>query len=159
MGGIPQGAAPDWSHCERLAMTDALNEQLSALLDGELPDGESELVLKRLERTPLLRDTLGRYALIGEAMRSTEPVVAAPPGFASRISAALAQEAPVAQVVAAPATRTRVRVRRETGGGEVGQPAAGEFTLRDFLAAFLYARVCTGAARDEAGDPSPKFQE
>ena len=46
MGGIPQGAAPDWSHCERLAMTDALNEQLSALLDGELPDGESELVLK-----------------------------------------------------------------------------------------------------------------
>lgn len=70
-------------------MTDALNEQLSALLDGELPAAEAELCLKRLERTEELRTTLSRYALIGEALRATAPVVAARPGFAERVQAAL----------------------------------------------------------------------
>jgi len=36
-------------------MTDALNEQLSACLDGELPPAELDLLLKRLERDPELR--------------------------------------------------------------------------------------------------------
>ena len=70
-------------------MTDALNEQLSALLDGELPPAEAELCMKRLERTEELRGTLGRYALIGEALRATAPVVATAPGFAARVQAAI----------------------------------------------------------------------
>jgi negative regulator of sigma E activity len=43
---------------------------VSAFLDGELPDSESELLLKRLSRDPELREAFGRYALIAEVVRS-----------------------------------------------------------------------------------------
>ena len=90
-------------------MTDALNEQLSALLDGELPEAEAELCLKRLERQAELRGTLGRYALIGEALRATAPVAAARPDFPARVTAALDER---------PATAGR-------GGWSWWRPAAG----------------------------------
>ena len=41
-----------------------------ACLDGELPDSESELLLKRLSRDAELREAFGRYALIAEVVRS-----------------------------------------------------------------------------------------
>jgi sigma-E factor negative regulatory protein RseA len=72
-------------------MTDAIKEQLSACLDGELPKAELDLLLKRLERDPELRDSIGRYALIGEALRNDRPVVAK--GLAAKLAAALEQEA------------------------------------------------------------------
>ena len=52
-------------------MSDRLNEQLSALLDGELSAGEAELLLRRLDRDAELRGTLSRYTLIGDALRVT----------------------------------------------------------------------------------------
>lgn len=82
-------------------MTDALNEQLSACLDGELPAGELDLLLKRVERGSELRAAIGRYSLIGEAMRAERPAVA-PRDFAANVMAALAAE-PAA--VARPAPR------------------------------------------------------
>lgn len=72
-------------------MTDAIKEQLSACLDGELPAAELDLLLKRVERDPGLRDSIGRYALIGEALRNDRPVVAR--GLAAKVVAALEQEA------------------------------------------------------------------
>lgn len=72
-------------------MTDPVKEQLSACLDGELPEGELDLLLKRLDRDPGLRQSLGGYSLIGEAMRSQRPVMASA-GFAARVSAAIAAE-------------------------------------------------------------------
>nr|WP_298725567.1 sigma-E factor negative regulatory protein [uncultured Steroidobacter sp.] len=72
-------------------MTDALNEQLSACLDGELPPAELDLLLKRVERGAELRAAIGRYSLIGEAMRAERPAVASP-DFASRVMAAVAAE-------------------------------------------------------------------
>ena len=75
-------------------MTDAVNEQLSTCLDGELPAAELDLLLKRLERDPELRDALGRYTVIGEALRNTRPVVASR-SFADKVMAAVEQE-PVA---------------------------------------------------------------
>ncbi|MGH8244565.1 MAG: sigma-E factor negative regulatory protein, partial [Steroidobacteraceae bacterium] len=50
-------------------MTDRIKEQLSAFLDGELPDPESALLLKRLERDDDLRGALSRYSLIGAVLR------------------------------------------------------------------------------------------
>ncbi len=50
-------------------MSEQIREQLSAFLDGELPNAETELLLKRLLRDGELRDGFGRYALIGEALR------------------------------------------------------------------------------------------
>ena len=52
-------------------MSDQIREQISAFLDGELPAAESELLMKRLLRDPELRDSFGRYALIGEAVRGS----------------------------------------------------------------------------------------
>ena len=93
-------------------MTDALNEQLSACLDGELPPAELDLLLKRVGREAELRAAIGRYSLIGEAMRAERPAVASS-DFASKVMAALAAEpaqvqSPAAvvrpKVVQAPAT-------------------------------------------------------
>ena len=91
-------------------MSDRLNEQLSALLDGELSAGEAELLLRRLDRDAELRGTLSRYTLIGDAVRVTrleaagevatvEPLASA--GFASRLAAAIDAEEQRAAAVAA----------------------------------------------------------
>jgi negative regulator of sigma E activity len=55
-------------------MSEQIREQISAFLDGELPSAESELLLKRMLRDSALRDSFGRYALIGEAMRGMKHV-------------------------------------------------------------------------------------
>jgi sigma-E factor negative regulatory protein RseA len=73
-------------------MKDALNEQLSACLDGELPAAELDLLLKRVGKEAELRAAIGRYSLIGEAMRAERPAIASR-DFASKVMAAVAQEA------------------------------------------------------------------
>lgn len=50
-------------------MTQTIEEQISAFCDGELPDEELELMLRRLERGKAHRATLARYSLIGELIR------------------------------------------------------------------------------------------
>lgn len=77
-------------------MTDPVKEQLSACLDGELPEGELDLLLKQVSREPQLRASLGRYALIGETLRARRPI-AAPADFSSRIAAAIAEEPAMAK--------------------------------------------------------------
>ncbi len=72
-------------------MTDSLNEQLSACLDGQLPEGELDLLLKRVGRDAQLRRTLGRYSLVGEALRG-HGAAQASSGFADRVAAAIAAE-------------------------------------------------------------------
>ena len=72
-------------------MTDAVNEQLSTCLDGELSAAELDLLLKRLERDAELRDALGRYTVIGEALRNTRPIVASR-SFADKVMSAVEQE-------------------------------------------------------------------
>jgi sigma-E factor negative regulatory protein RseA len=56
-----------WSGDE--GMSDSVKEQLSACLDGELADHELDLLLKRVDRDTELQRSIGRYALIGEALR------------------------------------------------------------------------------------------
>ena len=50
-------------------MSEQIREQVSAFLDGELPNSETELLLKRLTRDAELRESFGRYALVGECLR------------------------------------------------------------------------------------------
>lgn len=69
-------------------MSEQIHEQVSAFLDGELPDTETELLLKRLTRDAELRESFGRYALIGEALRGTSPSVLSK-SFASRVNRAI----------------------------------------------------------------------
>lgn len=72
-------------------MTNTVKEQLSAFLDGELPEAETTLLLKRLERDDELKATLSRYSLIGAALRAEGRVPDAT-HIASRVRAALAVE-------------------------------------------------------------------
>jgi sigma-E factor negative regulatory protein RseA len=94
-------------------MSDQIREQVSAFLDGELPSSESELLLKRLTRDPDLRESFGRYALIGETLRgaSRAPVSR---GFAARVNRAIDGE---------PATANPQVMR--TGRGRWWRPVAG----------------------------------
>jgi sigma-E factor negative regulatory protein RseA len=72
-------------------MNDSVKEQLSACLDGELPEAELDLLLKRIGRDAELRQTLGRYALMSEALKNDKPV-AATEAFATNVMAALENE-------------------------------------------------------------------
>ncbi len=84
-------------------MSEQIREQVSAFLDGELPSSETELLLKRLARDPELRESFGRYALIGESLRGASRVPLTR-GFAGRVNCAIDGE-PAA--VSAPALRAR----------------------------------------------------
>ena len=76
------------------------DSQLSAFLDGELPEEEMNLFIRRLERDAALKRSLSRYALIGEVIRTpaNSGAVVAGSGFAARVSAAIdADSAPAAE--------------------------------------------------------------
>lgn len=59
-------------------------EQLSALLDGELPEAEVPMALRRMARDTALRDTTLRYSLIGDALRNELPQ-GRPAGLVDRV--------------------------------------------------------------------------
>jgi sigma-E factor negative regulatory protein RseA len=84
-------------------MSEQIREQVSAFLDGELPSSEAELLLKRLTRDSELRESFGRYALIGESLRGATraPLTR---GFADRVNGAINGE-PI--VGSAPSARAR----------------------------------------------------
>jgi sigma-E factor negative regulatory protein RseA len=73
-------------------MTDRLREQISALVDNELPENEHELLLRRFAGERSLRLCWERYHLVGEAMRKTLPA-ADTRGLADRVMASISQEA------------------------------------------------------------------
>jgi sigma-E factor negative regulatory protein RseA len=72
-------------------MSEEIREQLSALVDDELDELERPLLLGRLQRDRALRETLGRYELIGEVLRGSGQPAAL--GVASRVEAALSGDA------------------------------------------------------------------
>lgn len=69
-------------------MTDQIKEQISALLDGELPPDQLGLLVRRMERDDGLRRAFGNYVLVGEALRAPGGTLASP-GFACRVMAAI----------------------------------------------------------------------
>ena len=69
-------------------MSEQIREQVSAFLDGELPSSETELLLKRLMRDGELRQSFGRYALIGESLRGISQAQLSR-GFNTRVNRAI----------------------------------------------------------------------
>lgn len=127
-------------------MTDAVNEQLSSCLDGELPPAELDLLLKRLERNPELREALGRYTAIGEALREARPVVASR-SFADKVMAAVDQEPAAA--------RRRVRFSPALVRGL--RPVAGIGVAATVAAVAIFAVQQAGVAPGPvaANQPAP----
>jgi sigma-E factor negative regulatory protein RseA len=69
-------------------MNDAIREQLSAFVDGELPENEAELLLRRMSQDADLRQDVAKYLAIGRLMRS-EPGLAGADRLHERITAAI----------------------------------------------------------------------
>ncbi len=92
-------------------MTQKLREQISALADHELPEGEHELLLRRFTVEKSLRLHWERYHLIGSALRKELPPVDTR-GFADRIMAALSDE----PLPAAPPVKLMDKLLRATAG-------------------------------------------
>ena len=67
-------------------MTDQILEQMSALLDGELPQDQIGLLVRRMERDTELKRAFGSYVLIGETLRAPGGITASC-GFATRVQA------------------------------------------------------------------------
>lgn len=89
-------------------MSEQLYEQISAFVDGELHEHETELLLRRLEREPELRAALVRYSTMGASLRSETPRGVSRE-FCARVSAAIAASD------AAPGSRARAHARVSPG--------------------------------------------
>lgn len=92
-------------------MTANAHEQLSALLDGELPEAEVPMAVRRMTRDPELRAAALRYSLIGDALRGELPA-GRPADLVARVRAGL-------EDLPAPASETFPRQNR------LGRLAAG----------------------------------
>jgi len=69
-------------------MNDGIKMQISAFVDGELPEAEAQLLLRRLSQDAELRQQAAEYFAIGRAMRG-QSSVAGSSGLRSRITAAI----------------------------------------------------------------------
>src|SRR6478609_5399856 len=106
--------------------------QLSALFDGELPQEQAGMVIRRALKDPALRVAWGRYALIGACLRGEPLGVALPQSdLASRVRARLLAEADYTGVesgaklsTAAISERRRALLGRGAMGGAIAAGVA-----------------------------------
>ena len=89
-------------------------QQLSALVDGELPTDEARFLLRRLEHDGELSGCQERWQLLGDVLRG-QACAPAPAGFDLRIHAAIAAEA--GRVSPASERQARRGGWRRWGGG------------------------------------------
>lgn len=68
-------------------------EQLSALMDGALPEDQTRFLLRRLQHDVELTESWDCWRMAGEVMRGVTPAQRLPSDFASKVSAALKGEA------------------------------------------------------------------
>jgi len=141
-----------------------LESQLSAFLDGELSPGEMELFVRRLERDANLKAAFGRYALIGEVMRTpaNTPGVVASPGFAARVSSVLETEGVPVAAPQAPAVTPAARWVKPAAGLSIAAGVAAVAVAflgvgRDeprMVAAPAVEQALQAAASDPVQEPS-----
>lgn len=94
-------------------------EQLSALMDGALPEDQTRFLLRRLRHDATLAESWERWRIAGEVMRGLAPARRMPADFAGRVSAALHGDA-----VAAPRAAVARRPAWLRWGGGLGAAAA-----------------------------------
>jgi anti-sigma factor RsiW len=125
---------------------DIVAEQMSAWLDDELPDAELELLVVRLGQNPAVRRRLGRYGLIGAALRDGPP---APDAWqlAERVRRTLDREPESALMV----DRLPAATGRDQRWQDNIVPFAAAATI--LLTLFLMATV-----RSPSPEPDPTLQ-
>ncbi len=83
---------------------DDFREQLSAWHDGALPNDAARFVSRRLLNDEALRAEVGRWQVIGDALRR-QPQQQTSPDFAARVTAALDAEALAAEPMSSTSSR------------------------------------------------------
>ncbi len=89
-------------------MNDTIRMQISAFVDGELPDNESELLLRRLSQDAELRQVVAHYLEIGRYVRR-EAELPQMAHLRDRIAEALGEETHAAEVPVAASRRSYVK--------------------------------------------------
>lgn len=106
-------------------MTEEIQEQISAFIDGELPNAEGELLVRRLATDASLREEAARQMRLSQAIRGEASV--ADTGFSARVLAAIHDE-PTLEDAAAPTAVAPPRspgwMRMAAGSGIVAGVAA-----------------------------------
>ncbi len=97
-------------------------QQLSALMDGDLPPDQARFLLRRLEHDTELTGCWERWQLCGDVLRGQAQALA-PAGFADRIAAAIAVE-PMQSAANAASGRNRGNLAKWGGGALAASIAA-----------------------------------
>lgn len=90
-------------------MNDAIRMQISAFVDGELPDNEADLLLRRMGQDAELRHKVAEYLAIGRALRG-EITVPGVDRIHERVTAAI-DDKPLAENVETAGTPTARGIR------------------------------------------------
>ena len=75
-------------------MNEAIKMQLSAFVDGELPENEAEMLLRRLSQDAELRQQVAEFMAIGRAMRG-EVQVSGIDDLRDRVAVAIDEASPI----------------------------------------------------------------
>ncbi len=97
-------------------------QQLSALMDGDLPPDQARFLLRRMEHDTELTGCWERWQLCGDAMRG-QAQAPAPADFARRIALAIAAE-PTRSAANTASSRSRTNLARWGGGALAASVAA-----------------------------------
>ena len=101
-------------------MNDALKSQISAFVDGELPENETELLLRRLCQDDRLRTQVAVYMRVGRAIRG-EPDLAGMTGLRKRVAAGLGEDMVATEI---PVERAPGRFMRPIAGVAIAASVA-----------------------------------
>ena len=103
-------------------MNEAIRMQVSAFVDGELPENEAELLVRRLSQDALLRKQVAEYLAIGRVMRG-EYSLQGTDALRERIAAELDQR-PLQDEAVEPAGDTSSRYVRPLAGFAIAATVA-----------------------------------
>lgn len=103
-------------------MNETIREQISAFVDGELPDGEAELLLRQLGADSGLKAEAEQFLKLGGALRGD--AMQAMGSMRAAITAAVAAEPPQSSLVESPAVAMPGRFMRPVVGVAVAASVA-----------------------------------
>jgi negative regulator of sigma E activity len=133
-------------------MNEAIRMQVSAFVDGELPENEAELLVRRLSQDAVLRQQVGEFLAIGRVMRG-EYSAQGSNALRERIAAEL-DERPLQETAYAAPARERARYMRPLAGVAIAASVAvvAIFGLRQNIGPDVDpAAATTAAAQEEFG--------
>lgn len=145
-------------HCIDLTQLSS-REQLSALMDGALPEDQTRFLLRRLQHDDELAGSWERWRIASDVMRGMAPARHLPADFASRVAAALHGD----EVVATQATAASrpAWLRRGAGIGALAAALAvvalmGRPALDDGVSPAAPAQVTAVASLPAPSRPAPQ---